>query len=336
MPGSRVRVPPLLLSEPPLQPAAFVFRLRRLFAVFTICAGCQAAQARAPEPRNPQSPADSLVVAAAGDLVCGAATAPEVPCLAAMTASLIRELKPNALLMLGDLQYETGSIQDFGAYFEPLFGEFKEIMYPVPGNHEYFTRGASGYFDYFNGPRADSGKAGHRRRGYYSFELGAWHVVALNTNCPEIGGCNQRSAQAKWLREDLAAHPARCTLAFMHGARFTSGEHGNDELLRELWSILHSSGVDIALSGHDHHYERFAPQDAAGKADSVRGIRAFVVGTGGKGLGRLYRPRPNSEITANNSIGALVLTLRAEDYSWRFMSAKGFSLADSGQAKCTE
>ena len=312
--------------------------LRATVLVLTsvLSAACQAAQAR--EPKHPESgTADSVLVAAAGDLVCGTQTPPEIPCVAANTAALVRQLQPNALLLLGDLQYETGSPKDFAAYFDSLFGEFKSIIWPVPGNHEYFTRGASGYFDYFNGAGADSGRAGSRRRGYYSFELGAWHVVALNTNCPEIGGCGPRSPQVTWLRADLAAHPAKCTLAFAHSAPFSSGEHGNDVLLVDLWKVLYEGGADVFLSGHDHHYERFAPQDAGARADTVRGIRAFVIGTGGKGLGRFQRgTRPNSEIHDNNSIGVLLLTLRPDDYSWRFAAVPGLPhpVSDSGRAAC--
>jgi hypothetical protein len=139
------------------------------------------------------------------------------------------------------------------------------------------------------------------------------------------------------LRADLAAHKTRCTLAFMHAPRFTSGEHGSDPLLRDLWQVLYEGGVDVALAGHDHDYERFAPQNASGRADAERGIRSFVVGTGGKGLGRFLRSRAaNSEVDHNKSIGVLTLTLRSEDYSWRFVSVPGYPLADSGSAACNE
>ena len=345
MPGSRVRVPPLLLSEPPGRPAASVFpaidravdsatrvSLFLLLAVITLA--CQPAQAR--EPERSVAAADSVVVAAAGDLVCGAATPAEIPCLAEYTAALVRQLQPDAFLMLGDLQYETGSSQDFATRFEPTFGEFKSIIWPVPGNHEYFTRGARGYFDYFNGVGADSGRAGSRRRGYYSFELGAWHIVALNTNCQEIGGCGPRSPQVAWLKADLAAHPARCTLAFSHSAPFSSGEHGSDPLLRDLWQVLYDGGVDVYLAGHDHQYERFGPQDPVGRADTTRGIRAFVIGTGGKGLARYGPRRPNSEKIDNKTIGVLLLTLRPDDFSWRFAAVPGIPdpVDDSGRAAC--
>jgi 3',5'-cyclic AMP phosphodiesterase CpdA len=301
-------------------------------------AACRAAQARVPAAdHGTQGSTDSVLIAAAGDVVCGTATPPRIPCWHARTAAVIKELQPKALLLLGDLQYESGSTEDFRAYFDPVFGEFKPIMYPVPGNHEYFTPGASGYFDYFNGVGADSGRAGLRRRGYYSFNLGAWHVVALNSNCPEIGGCGANSPQAAWLRADLSANKTTtCTLAFMHSARFSSGEHGNDEFLRDLWQVMHEGGVDVVLSGHDHTYERFSPQDAIGRSDGKRGIRAFVVGTGGKGLGRFLRARPNSEVRDNSSIGVLTLTLRPGDYSWRFVPVPGLPLDDSGDGACHE
>ncbi len=304
----------------------------RVALLFVFASGCDTAQARVPELTRRD---DSVVVAAAGDLVCGTLTPPEIPCLSAGTAALLKDLQPNALFLLGDLQYETGSAADFSAFFDPLFGELKSITYPVPGNHEYFTRGAQGYFDYFNGVGVDSGRAGSRRRGgFYSFDLGAWHIVALNTNCEQIGGCARNSSQLRWLRDDLANHSSRCKLAFAHAGRFSSGEHGNNELLRDLWQVLQAGGVDVFLAGHDHGYERFKPQDAAGRADAEKGIRSFVIGTGGKGLGRFMRTRPNSEIQDNSSIGVLLLTLRSEDYSWRFASVPGYPLADSGSASC--
>ena len=297
-------------------------------------AGCGVAQARVPAASS-QGSSDSVLIAAAGDLVCGFDTPPNIPCMAAGTAAVIKQLKPAALLLLGDIQYESGSSLDFQSYFEPAFGEFKSITYPVPGNHEYFTPRAAGYFDYFNGAGVDSGRVGSRSRGYYSFNLGAWHIVALNSNCPEIGGCGARSPQAAWLKTDLAANRAKCTLAFTHSARFSSGEHGNDEFLRDLWQILHEAGADVVLSGHDHTYERFKPQDAVGRADEKRGIRAFVVGTGGKGLGRFLRGRPNSEIRDNSSIGVLTMTLRAESYSWQFVPVRDdMPLDDSGDGTC--
>lgn len=313
--------------------------MRYLFALLVgfVTWACTSAQARGvdtpPQGIGAQS-GDSVLIAAAGDLVCGIETPSRIPCLHDSTAALVRRLQPSALLLLGDLQYETGSAADFRTYYEPAFGEFKDITYPVPGNHEYFTTGATPYFDYFNGAGADSGRAGPRRRGYYSFNLGSWHIVALNSNCPQIGGCGRNSPQAAWLRADLAANRTKCTLAFMHSARFSSGEHGNDELMRDLWQVLYDAGADVVLSGHDHIYERFSRQDAAGKADEQRGIRAFVVGTGGKGLARFRRARPNSAILDNSSIGVLTLTLRPGSYSWRFAAIAGLPLDDAGDGRC--
>jgi acid phosphatase type 7 len=341
MPGSRVRVPPLLFPEPPNSPAAFGYRANfaaraTYIGVLLLGVGIMswsAAQARvtkAPGLVVGMQGTDSVLIAAAGDLVCGFETPSRIPCLHVRTAALVRQLKPAALLLLGDLQYEMGSTADFQSYYDPAFGEFKSITYPVPGNHEYFTPNATPYFDYFNGVGVDSGRAGPRRRGYYSFNLGSWHIVAINSNCPQIGGCGRNSLQAAWLRADLAANPAKCTLAFTHSARFSSGEHGNDELMRDLWQILYDAGADVVLSGHDHTYERFALQDPIGRADEKRGIRAFVVGTGGKGLARFLRARPNSEVRENSSIGLLTMTLKPDSYSWRFASIPGLPLDDSG------
>ena len=346
MPGSRVRVPPLLFPQPPAEPAvrgfsAFLRSPSRvavlgLGILATVTGALAAAQGGEPAA-GAQGTADSVVIAAAGDLVCGTETPRErIPCLHEYAADLVKSLKPSALLLLGDLQYETGTMADFQAFYEPSFGEFKSITYPVPGNHEYFTPGATGYFDYFNGVGADSGRAGQRRRGYYSFNLGAWHVIALNSNCSYVGGCGARSPQATWLKADLAANPAKCTLAYMHSARFSSGEHGNDELLRDLWQIMHEAGVDVVLSAHDHTYERFRPQDAAGRPDEKRGIRAFVVGTGGKGLARFSRTRPNSEVRENSAIGFLTMVLKQDSYSWRFAPIPGLPdpFEDPGEGTC--
>ena len=344
MPGSRVRVPPLLLPQLPVKSGSRgfrAFRTSRLTAtvlglgiLITITGAFSASQGGEPPVAPVQGGADSVVIAAAGDLVCGSETPKGIPCLELEMSALAKQLKPDALLLLGDLQYETGSAADFQAYYEPTFGELKSITYPVPGNHEYFTEGAAPYFDYFNGVGADSGRAGARGRGYYSFNLGAWHIVALNTNCPQIGGCSARSAQATWLRADLEANKAKCTLAFMHSARFSSGEHGNDELLRDMWRIMYEAGVDVVLSAHDHTYERFGRQDWLGRTDDKRGIRSFVVGTGGKGLARFLRTRPNSEIQRNSAVGFLTMVLKADSYSWKFAPAPPLELDDSGKGTC--
>jgi len=276
-----------------------------------------------------------VVVMAVGDIVCGSMTPAEMPCFHVLTAELVRQVAPQALLLLGDLQYETGSADDFRDFFDPVFGSLRDITYPTPGNHEYFTRGARGYFDYFNGAGVDSGRAGSRRRGWYSFDLGAWHVVSLNSNCDQIsGGCGSRSPQARWLRDDLAAHPAKCTLAFWHNARFSSGGHGDDRSMRDLWPILQEFDVDLVLQGHDHDYERLAPLNASGRLDPAKGIRSFVVGTGGKGTGEFVGLRVGSEWQYNRAIGALRLELDATGYAWTFQPVGGEPALDPGRGTC--
>jgi hypothetical protein len=202
----------------------------------------------------------------------------------------------------------------------------------VPGNLDYRTAGAAGYFDYFNGPGAATGAAGSRDQGYYSFDLGAWHLVALNSNCT-IVACAAGSAQERWLRADLAAHPTSCTLAFMHAGRFSSGSPGGSISMGPLYRALYEAGVDVALAGHARHYERFAPQTAVGRSPAF-GIRQFVVGTGGHSLGTIKAPKKFSEVRENTTFGVLELTLRASGYSWRFIAPAGASFSDSGSGTC--
>jgi 3',5'-cyclic AMP phosphodiesterase CpdA len=162
-------------------------------------------------------------------------------------------------------------------------------------------------------------------RQWYSYELGAWHVVVLNSNCGPAGGCGSDSPQARWLRSDLAAHPSACTLAYAHHPRFSSGLHGSDETLRALWAILRSAGVDVYLAGHDHDYERFEPRGA---------LRQFVVGTGGRSLYPFGPRLPGSQAAGNSTYGVLALTLRADGYSWRFVPVAGGTYRDAGSAEC--
>ena len=172
-----------------------------------------------------------------------------------------------------------------------------------------------------------------RRRGYYSYEVGGWHVVALNSNCAAVGGCGAGSPQEQWLRADLAAHPASCTLAYWHHPRFSSGEHGSDPTYTAFWQALYDANADLVLVGHDHDYERFAPQTADGTRDLARGIREFVVGSGGKNLRAFPQVRANSEARDVTSLGVLELTLGSGAYEWRFRPAVG-SYSDSGSASC--
>ncbi len=249
------------------------------------------------------------------------------------TAKLLGSIQ-GTILVLGDAVYEHGSPEEFADCYSSTWGRFKDRTKPVPGNHEYHTQGAEGYFEYF-------GKAaGNHDKGYYSFDLGEiWHIVALNSNCEEVpGGCEEASPQLRWLKEDLAANKdKRCTLAYMHHPRFSSGkEHGNTHSVKPLWDALYEAGADVVLSGHTHNYERFAPQDPEGEADSERGIREFVVGTGGgeESLHPIGDPIANSEVHNDETFGVLKLTLRPEGYEWRFVPVEGETFSDSGNARC--
>jgi len=242
------------------------------------------------------------------------------------TSNLALGLSPAAVLLLGDNQYENGALAKYLASYDPSWGRLKAVTRPAPGNHEYVTANAQGYYSYFGTA------AGDPTRGWYGFDLGGWHQVALNSNCTAIGGCGAASAQGQWLAADLAAHPGVCTLAFWHHPRFSSGPHGNDAGFVDFWTLLQAAGADVVLNGHDHGYERFAPQSPAGAADPT-GPREFVIGTGGKDLTSVVAVQPNSEVRNYGSFGILELKLYPEGYEWRFLSDTGSTL-DSGRGLC--
>jgi 3',5'-cyclic AMP phosphodiesterase CpdA len=198
----------------------------------------------------------------------------------------------------------------------------------VIGNHEYLTTGAAGYFKYFGIV------AGHSTKGYYSFDLGSWHIIVLNSQCRNVpGGCGYGSEQERWLRADLAAHRSRCTLAAWHEPRWSSGEHHSNPAYDAFWRDLSAAKAELVLSGHDHEYERFARLDASGHRNTSLGVRQFVVGTGGVGLRNFEAVVPGSEVRQNSAFGVLALTLRPSGYTWRFVST-GSSFSDSGQDDC--
>ena len=206
----------------------------------------------------------------------------------------------------------------------------KPITHPAPGNHEYGTSGAAGYFSYFG---AAAGPAG---LGYYSYDIGTWHLISLNSNCGSVGGCNPGSPQETWLKADLAAHAGRCTLAYWHHPHFTSGPHGNDDGggTGAFWDDLYASGADVVLNGHDHDYERFGLQTPTGAPDPAHGIREFVVGTGGRSHYSFKSPQPNSEVRNQDTFGVLVLTLHPASYDWRFVPVAGKTFTDAGTTGC--
>jgi hypothetical protein len=231
------------------------------------------------------------------------------------------------VLALGDTQYEDGAYAKFVASYGRSWGRVKSITRPAPGNHEYRSPDGSGYYRYFGAAAGDPGK------GYYSFDVGAWHLIALNSNCSSVGGCDRGSPQEGWLRRDLAAHPAACTLAYWHHPRFSSGAHGDDSSYAAFWQALADANADLVLVGHDHDYERFAPQTPSGSFDLKHGLREFVVGIGGKEVRPFATIRSNSEARDASSLGVLELTLGANAYAWRYRLAVG-SFADSGSTRC--
>lgn len=277
--------------------------------------------------------AQPLTIAAAGDIACapdsadfnGGAGTPD-HCQMRATSDLILKMKPQAVLALGDEQYDAGQYENFLRSYDLTWGRFKDITHPVPGNHEYYSKGAAGYYRYFGSAAGDPDK------GYYSFDLGAWHFIALNSSCDAVGGCGTGSPQERWLKADLAAHPGRCILAYWHEPRFSSGFHGLIQRFRAFWDDLYAAGADLVLNGHDHDYERFAPQDPSGRADP-HGIREFVVGTGGESHYPFIFPRANSEVRNSHVFGVLFLTLHPDGYSWKFTSTQG-DFSDSGSGVC--
>jgi acid phosphatase type 7 len=282
------------------------------FLVLLIVGGCDS------------QPTPSAEVVAAGDIASCRTEGDEA------TAELVEGID-GTVLALGDEAYPSGTLANFEECYGPSWGRFKERTKPVPGNHEYFTEGARGYFEYFGEA------AGDPEEGYYSYELGSWHVVALNSNCEEVR-CGPGSPQTRWLKEDLAANDeARCTLAYMHHPRFSSGEkHGSTAGgVEKLWEALYEADTDVVFSGHEHNYERFSPQDPQGRVDPERGIREFVVGTGGGGEeAPISVPIANSEVRVDNVDGVLKLTLRPNSYEWEFVPVEGESFTDSGGDQC--
>lgn len=229
---------------------------------------------------------------------------------------------------LGDNAYLSGKSAEFGKCYDPSWGRHKARTMPSAGDEDYETAGASGYFGYFGAA------AGDPQEGYYSYERGTWHVVVLNSNCTKVGGCGAGSAQERWLREDLRAHPSSCTAAYFHHPRYSSGRVGNHSSVRPFWKALHEAGAEVVLSGHSHTYERFAPQDPSGRTDQARGIRQFVVGTGGRSLNSFGTEQANSEKRISGSFGVIRLELRPGGYDWQFVTAPGGKVADSGSGSC--
>ena len=250
---------------------------------------------------------------------------------AAATARILAEHPDATIAVLGDIAYPHGTADDFERCFAPTWGRFRDRMRPATGNHDHATPDAAGYATYFG---ARGGPAGSWR---YSYELGAWHVVVLDSDCWRVGGCELDDPQARWMRADLREHRRRCTLAYWHRPPFSSGRYGDaadTERVRSLWRTAVQEGVDVVLTAHEHSYERHAPMDPDGTGDR-RGTRLFVVGTGGGNLRRFHNPPlPTTQIRDGETWGVLRLDLRPGGYDWRFLPARGQTFTDHGSSAC--
>jgi acid phosphatase type 7 len=264
--------------------------------------------------------AASVVMVGAGDIAHCSTTTDEA------TAKLLDGIS-GTVFTLGDNAYNSGTSAEFANCYNPTWGRHKARTKPAVGNHEYLTSGASGYFNYFGAA------AGDPKKGYYSYDRGVWHVIVLNSNCSQVP-CAAGSAQDTWLRADLANHPNKCTLAYFHAPLYSSGQHGNSTSVRPFWEALYKANADVVLSGHEHDYERFAPQNPYGAFDSARGIREFVVGTGGTYLRPFGTIKANSVSRNATTHGVLKLTLNSSGYAWKFVPVAGKTFTDSGTASC--
>lgn len=243
------------------------------------------------------------------------------------TAAILRDLQGATVFTLGDNAYEDGSRREFDDCYGPTWGRFLDRTRPAPGNHDYNTPDAAGYFSYF-GDRAGPGS-----RGYYAYTLGAWRIYSLNSNCEDVR-CDEGSPQLAWLRNDLSSEAGRCALAYWHHPRFSSGDHGSQEAMAPIWDALHAAGVEIVLAGHDHSYERFEPLDGAGRVDPDGGVTSFVVGTGGRRFYDFGQVLPGSAARNTGTWGVLELTLAPDSWSSRFIPVAGQGYTDTASGTC--
>jgi hypothetical protein len=262
----------------------------------------------------------TFVIAGSGDIAAS-------NLFAERTAALLDAINPTVVYTTGDNAYPDGAAADFQSWYEPTWGRHKAKTRPTAGNHEYQTAGASGYFGYFGSAAGSSGQ------GWYSYDLGSWHLIALNSNCAAVGGCGPGSPQYQWLASDLASTSASCVAAYWHHPRF--GTAASDATLQPFWQLLYNADADLVLNGHEHSYQRYAPLTPTGAVDNVNGIREFVVGTGGRDHVALTQPAPPGREAANdNTFGVLKLTLRSGSYDWQFVPEAGGSYTDSGTDSC--
>jgi hypothetical protein len=286
------------------------------FASACVASTCGGGSSAGPSPTPPASAQNTWVLVGAGDIGECLSEGPE------LTARLIDSID-GTVFTAGDNAYFDGSRNDFLGCYEPSWGRHKARTRPTPGNHDYRTPGASAYFDYFGAA------AGPRGLGYYSYPLGPWRVLALNSETL-VG---PTSPQVQWLRNELATDPTSCTIAIWHRPLFTSGQNFPNPDMKDIFKVLYDANVEIVINGHDHLYERFAPQDADGRADPARGIRQFTVGTGGIFLYQSVGTARNSQVL-QSVWGVLKLTLTAGAYQWAFISAQNTGFGDVGTGTC--
>jgi hypothetical protein len=297
-----------------------VFRIMALLLASTLFMGSASALAQYPTDGT----ADP-VIAAAGDIACPGSWEGTDECAQRLVSDLLVGRDYSAVLPLGDNQYDTGALNDYYQAYDPSWGRVRSMTAPVPGNHDCdYDQTCSGYYTYFN-----------YREPWYSYDIDAWHLIALNGECLVAGGCDFGSAQLDWLMYDLAVHPNRCVLAYWHEPRWSSGViHGSDPTYDAFWHVLYWFGAAIVLNGHEHNYERFAPMAPDGTYDA-NGVREFVVGTGGKQHYATGAPIPNSQVRNSTTFGVLRLTLHPTSYSWQFVNAPATgTFTDSGSAQC--
>jgi hypothetical protein len=286
------------------------------------------------------------VIAAAGDISCDPANShwnggngDSANCRQKATSDLLVGSNVVAVLPLGDNQYECGSLWAYQHAYDLSWGRVKSITRPSPGNHDYLDHGgadcssanagAAGYYGYF-GSLAGTVAPG---KGYYGYDVGSWHLISLNTNCGDAGGCNTTSAQGRWLAADLAAHAGRCILAYWHIPLYSSGGRANGNS-QSFWNALYAAHADVILNGHDHIYERFAPQNPSGQLDTANGIREFIAGTGGNNHTSIANVAANSLVRDTTAFGVLELTLHPGSYDWQFLAVAGDTFTDSGTGQC--
>jgi acid phosphatase type 7 len=275
---------------------------------------------------QPTQSASSTVLIAVGDI--SSCTSDQDEVVAGMVGQLLKANQNAKLALLGDIAYENGTAAEFKNCYDPAWGKFKPRTYPAPGNHEYNSANAAPYYQYFGT------RAANPSQGYYSYDLGRWHLVAINSNCGAIGGCGQGSPQLEWLKQDLRTSTAKCTIAYWHHPRFSSGRHGDHSAMQEIWAALAAAKVELVMAGHDHTYERFTRVNAAGQRDP-NGMRSFVVGTGGRAFYGFSRPNDRSVVKNNDTYGVLKLTLGASGYDWKFIGQPGSRFSDSGSDICS-